>query len=106
VFLIFILIVQVPEKTCVAATTERSSPGQVALIVRRGMLFVPAPFSILSHSYPETAAPSSKNVKFSDHRRFGDLAHRLHYWDLDRKRYTTTDLPRTASRVIDAGAQV
>jgi hypothetical protein len=100
------LIVQVPEKTCVAATTERSSPGQLALIVRRGMLFVTAPFSILSHSYPETAAESSKKRK---------IFRPSPIWRFNSPRFineivtvsdTLPEIYRTpASRVIDAGVQ-
>ncbi len=44
--------------------------GSWRLIVRRGMRFVPAPFSILSLSYPETAGESSRKRKISRHCRF------------------------------------
>jgi hypothetical protein len=37
--------------------------GSWRLIVRRGMCFVPAPFSILSLSYPETVGKSSRKRK-------------------------------------------
>jgi hypothetical protein len=68
------------------------------------MLFVPAPFSILSHSYPETAVESSKKRKIF--RPSPIWQDRLHDWDIDRKRYTARDLLHTASTVIDAGVQV
>jgi hypothetical protein len=101
------VIVQVPEKTCVAATTERSSPGQLALIVRRSTLFVPAPFSILSHSYPETAAPSSKKRKGfrpSPIWRFNSI--RLHHYGFLTVSDTLPEIYRTpANRFIDAGVQ-
>ena len=54
----------------VAIATELSSPGQLALDCSRGMRFLPAPFSILSLSYPETAGESSRKRQISRRCRF------------------------------------
>ena len=68
------------------------------------MRFVPAPFGILSHSYPETAAESSKERKMF--RLFVNWQHPLHNWDFDYKLHTPIDLPHTPAGVIDAGIHV
>jgi len=89
---------------CVAAATELSPPGPWALDRSKGHALRASPFSILSHSYPETAVESFKKRQIF--RPSPIWQDRLHDWDIDRKRYTARDLLHTASTVIDAGVQV
>ena len=63
-FLVFIfLIAQALRRFCVAAATELSPPGPLALDCSKGRALRASPFSILSPSYPETTGESSQKRK-------------------------------------------
>jgi hypothetical protein len=64
IWLVFIFYCSSPWEDLVSPSRPNfRRRGSWRLIVRRGMRFVPAPFSILSLSYPETVGKSSRKRK-------------------------------------------